>query len=406
MRFLLIVASIAGLCFYAFRGCSELKDRMVPKLSGAFEETDGKAHRVAAAVAGNPVSVPMPMGAKPNGNSQAQGGERIPEHCEVVTFQHRAFPSQEFWNQFSSIGVRIVADEPGRIAYVFGEPEATIRAASALRASDVLPQSCSLKAWAVYVDRRVGKGWDLVAALGSILQVPDSIKLGGGHLTFDFSAGDLQAALDVVADGAAVEVLQAPYCLLLNREAATVEAIQEVPLPSTVVSQGVSQSSVQYRKVGLQLEVMPEFYGEDRVRLKVSQSNGLIGANVEVSGSQVPVIETQRVASTVELTIGQAVVLGGVRTTRQRTLKGILRDKSEVVEGSLYIVLATGRDAPRAVTVDPGDIELPASILEREPMPFAVPAVEAEEWIDGQLLPPRDWQREERAFLKGRGGRK
>ena len=400
MRFFLVIAAIAGLCFYAFRGCSDLTGRMAPKVSEALGETDGKAHQVADALGGKPVSVPLPAGAHGGGVPQ-QGVSSVPEHCEIVVFQHRSFPVQEFWNQFQSVGVRIVSDEAARIAYVYGPPEAAIRTAGALRASDVLPQSCSLKAWAVYVDRRVAKGWDLVSALGSVLEVPDSIKLGNGHLTFDFSAGDLQAALDIVADGAAVEVLQSPYCLLLHREAATVEAIQEVPLPSTVVSQGVSQSSVQYRKVGLQLEVMPEFYGDDRVRLKVSQSNGLIGSNVEVSGSEVPIIETQRVASTVELTIGQAIVLGGVRSTRQRTLKGLLRDKAETVEGALYIVLATGRDAPRAVEVGPGTIGL-APALQDHGMPFSEPVESAEEWIDGQLLPPPDWEHEERAFLKGR----
>lgn len=403
MRFFLIMAAIAGLGFYAFRGAHGLYERTVDKASDAFTETDGKpsSGSQGGSTAQGAITVPLPAGA----SGKAQGVEPPPEHCETVIFQHRAFPATEFWGQFATVGVRIVADEPGRTVYVYGSPESAVRTASALRASDVLPQSCTVKAWAVYVDRRMAKGWDLITALGAVLDVPDSITVGGGNLTFDFSAGDLQAALDVIADGSAVEVMQAPYCLLLNRESATVEAIQEVPLPATVVSQGVSQSSVQYRKVGLQLEVNPEFFGEDRVRLKVSQSNGLIGSNVEVSGASVPIIETQRVASTVELTIGQAVVLGGVRTTRQRTLKGMLRDKTEYTEGAMYVILATGRDAPRAVELGSERVEL-SPVLQGHGMPFGLPGQSGEEWIDGQLLPPPGWLDQEKTFLRERGGMK
>lgn len=409
MRFLLVVAAICGLCFYAFRSCSDMKDRMEAKLSGSSPAPGGKASAVADAVAGSstPITVPLPAGAVGGLGSGAQGTALpAPEFCEIVEFKQRNFPPQDFWSQFQSIGLRVVADEPGRIAYIYGPPEAVIRTASALRASDVIPESCTLKAWAVYVDRRVTKGWDLVAALGDVLNVPDSLRVDGGTLTLDFSANDLKAALDIIADGSAVEVMQAPYCLLLHNEPATVEAIQEVPLPSTVVSQGVSQSSVQYRKVGLQLEVSPQFFGEGRVRLKVSQSNGLIGSNVDIDGSEVPIIESQRVASAVELTIGQAVVLGGVRTTRRRNLKGLLRDKEETVEGAMYIVLATGRTAPRAVELREDGIEV-APVFDKHAMPFALPDQTGEEWIDGNLLPPppvEPWEREEKTFLRQRGG--
>lgn len=402
MRFFLIMAGIAGLCFFAFRGCHGLVQKMSPALPAVLKETDGTTASPTSDASKNPISVPLPAGALHPSNGKPSQGEAMPEHCEIVRFLHRAFPPAEFWNQFGQVGLRIVSDEPSRTVYIYGTPDAAIKTAGALRGSDELPQSCTLKAWAVYVDRRMAKGWDLITALGAVLQVPDSVTVGGGNLTFDFSVGDLQAALDVIADGSAVEVMQAPHCLLLNREPATVEALQEVPLPATVVSQGVSQSSIQYRKVGLQLEVVPEFFGDDRVRLKVSQSNGLIGANVSVSGSDVPVIETQRVSSTVELTVGQAVVLGGVRTTRRRTLKGLLRDKEELTEGAMYVVLATGRDAPRAVEIDGNHVEL-SPALEGHGMPFGVPIESSEDWIDGQLLPPRNWEREERAFLKGRG---
>jgi hypothetical protein len=78
-----------------------------------------------------------------------------------------------------------------------------------------------------------------------------------------------------------------------------------------------------------------------------------VGRSVVVDGEDVPVFQTQKVSSQVELAVGQSLVLGGVRSTRTKRVKGLLSSRDEVETGTLYVCLATYEDAPRARAVEP-----------------------------------------------------
>jgi hypothetical protein len=163
------------------------------------------------------------------------------------------------------------------------------------------------------------------------------------------------------------------------------------------VSQGISQSSVNYRKVGLELEVVPYFMSGDRVSLAVNQSNGLIGSQVDLGNGSAPIIESQRVKTSVQLKIGQSIVLGGVATDRVRTVRGLLRNTEEKQSGFLYVVLATVPARPLTETGDSPSLMAPAF---SSPPPSSVGMESPAEWVDSQLLPAIDWQKQESDFLR------
>ncbi|MBB5349879.1 hypothetical protein HNR46_000100 [Haloferula luteola] len=329
--------------------------------------------------------------------------EQAPFYARTVRFENRPAPAVEMLSQLATVGVNAFADSVTRSIVLTGPGDRVEAIALALESGDWVPGSCGCQAFAVYVSRKAEKGFDLVAALSAVGGHKTTASIGGGDVVVTLGLDEVVAALQVIADGEAVDVIQRPHVRLLDGVPARVEAIEEVPVPSTVVSQGIAQTSIEFRKVGLQLTVEPVFLGGDRVRLSIRQENGLLGSPVEIEGNDIPVIQTQAVESGVELTVGQSVVLGGMRTYRKTLSRGLLRNVESVEEGALYVILSTFSDAPRATLPVPdasGPLEGPEWFEDDSSGPLPSPA----DWIDGELLPRKGWEEEERELIRSKLG--
>lgn len=306
-------------------------------------------------------------------------------------FVHREPPDQTFFSPWTSQQVTVSIEPVSGEVMLRGPEKIVTNLVAWCQRFDIMPNSCSVHAWTVYVDRSVQKGFDLLAAIKTVSGAVTEAEIGSGGISLNLGFEDVQAALVVIADGTVVEVVQNPFVRLVDGVEARIESIQELPLPESVVSEGVSQTSVKFRKVGLQLGIKPTFRGWDRVSLDVAQTNGVVGSPVTIDGNQIPVVESQTVSSRVDLNVGEAVVLGGVRTFRNRRVKGILRDTVERSEGALYVVIATHNEIPKAIVVDSIDPPLfgdPWVV----PVPGGDRAQDPSEWIDHALLPPPDWK--------------
>ena len=278
---------------------------------------------------------------------------------KVYRFRYRAAPLPADLT-FNQSGASVIVDNLTNSCLVVGRQSTVDNLFTFLASIDVPLGSCAVKSWAVYVDKSVTHGFDLVAAISAVsgAAAGNSLHVGDGSLTLNLGAGDVAAALSAICDDSTVEVVQRPHVQLYQGVTATIESIEEVPVPSTTVSQGIAQTSVTYRKVGLQLAVVPSFFADNRLRLGVTQSNGLLGHSVQISGNEVPIIDSQSVSSTVELAVGQTVILGGVSTFRQKKVKGLLSSSVETSSGTLYVILSTYYDAPRAIPVPVGTLTL------------------------------------------------
>lgn len=327
----------------------------------------------AARPGGDPALAPVGVSAVAPVRAGGAGVPVVVEASGSYRFEWRAVPSSDWFSQWAQCGASVVVDPLTGVVSVFGAAGAVKALLAALREVDLVQGSCAVYAWCVYVDESQVKGWDLVAAIREASGDGLRAVVGRGGVTLDVTAGDLGVILAVIADGSSVEVLQRPFLRLTHNIPAIVETISEIPLPASTVSNGVAQSSVQYRKVGLQLNILPRFMPGERVVLGVEQSNGLVGPSVDVNGSSVPQIDSQRVATSVELVIGQAAVLGGVRTERARKARGLLRDKTEISRGYMFVVIATASEVPVATRWDAPEVSDPFCGV-----------------LDGAVLPMRD----------------
>lgn len=363
MRILVILTLIVGgIAFAAFK---LLGNNPVDQ-----SQEVAKIKAVGSGGFGPPVPSPK-SGGDPESFGQQGKKPVLVESSANYRFENRDVPPPEWFAAWNAAGVSAVADPLTRVVSCWGLRDGVEAMRAALVSLDLLQGSCALYSWCVYVDESQQKGWDLVAAIREVASEGFGVIAAPGGLTFSLSNERLSAVLAVVCDGATVEVVQRPYLRLTHGQPAIVEAISEIPLPSSTVSNGVAQSSIVYRKVGLQMTVKPRFLPDERVVLDVEQTNGIVGPYVDVAGSKVPQVDTQRVATAVELAIGDAAVLGGVRTSRVRHSRGLFRDKEEISSGYMYVIVSTSSEVPRAVR--------PGEPVQRDPF---------HGMLDGVILPP------------------
>jgi len=133
-------------------------------------------------------------------------------------------------------------------------------------------------------------------------------------------------------------ILARPAVYTANNKRAVISNGQQVPIPGTSLSNvpttGVTgtaagsvasvESTVQYEDVELRLEVIPLINSNNEVTLKIAQINNTLGSNVNISGNEVPIINSQRLTTTVTIPSGATVVLGGlIQDEIQKTDNGI-----------------------------------------------------------------------------------
>jgi general secretion pathway protein D len=133
-------------------------------------------------------------------------------------------------------------------------------------------------------------------------------------------------------------ILARPAVYTANNKRAVIASGQQVPIPGTTLSNvGTSstgvvstnnvasvESTIQYEDVELRLEVIPLINSNNEVTLKIAQINDSLGSNVNISGNEVPIIDSQRLTTTVTIPNGATVVLGGlIQENIEKTDNGI-----------------------------------------------------------------------------------
>src|SRR5437773_1404329 len=128
------------------------------------------------------------------------------------------------------------------------------------------------------------------------------------------------------------KVLSRPTVFTSNNKKAIIASGQEVPVPTstltnagTVVNTASIQSSIEYKKVVLQLEVVPLINSEKEVSLDILQKiDSLVpNGNVLISGNSVPTIDTKYIRTNVSAGNGSTIILGGlIQEQKQKQTEG------------------------------------------------------------------------------------
>ncbi|MGK0179941.1 MAG: general secretion pathway protein D, partial [Nitrospinales bacterium] len=174
------------------------------------------------------------------------------------------------------------------------------------------------------------------ATLGDSIGAVTASFLQGGS----FIIGDPEkviARLQVFASDSKANILANPILVTTDNKAANIAITDEIPIvqeASTPSGGGaVVTSSVEYRSVGIKLEITPKINSDNYVNLKILQEISSRGADV---GTQ-PSFNTRQVNTEVVLKDNQVLIMGGLmRTDSTDTVSGVPFLKDLPFVGKLF----------------------------------------------------------------------
>jgi type II secretion system protein D len=159
------------------------------------------------------------------------------------------------------------------------------------------------------------------------------LKNVGAGANVYVAAGDAFAAIvHLLESTGKFKIISRPTVFTSNNKKAIIASGQEVPVPVSTLTNAANvvnnvasvQSSIEYKKVALQLEVVPLINSEKEVSLDILQKIDALGNNRLISGNLVPEIQTRYIRTNVSAPNGSTIVLGGlIEDNKQRQSSGI-----------------------------------------------------------------------------------
>ena len=149
------------------------------------------------------------------------------------------------------------------------------------------------------------------------------------------------------------KVMSRPTVFTSNNKKAIIASGQEVPVPvstltnaGTIVNQAAVAASVEYKNVVLQLEVVPLINSEKEVSLDILQKLDSVvpGGAVNISGNEVPTIDTKYIRTNVSAPNGSTIVLGGlIEEQKNKNYQGIPYLSRLPLIGAAFRSTSTGK---------------------------------------------------------------
>ncbi len=190
-------------------------------------------------------------------------------------------------------------------------------------------------------------------ALGTLTGTSSAgLGLGGRGLTYYpiSNSGNTLAALNAFASTNRVSILSKPHIMVRSGESASISVGSEVPIVTSNTT-GNTQldgnttilQQVQYRRTGVNLQVTPTVYSGNQIALKVQQEVSQAEAN-NTSNINSPIILTRNLNTSLSLSDGGSVLLGGQISTNQTEGKSGIPLLSDIpILGNLFKVKKQNR---------------------------------------------------------------
>ncbi len=120
----------------------------------------------------------------------------------------------------------------------------------------------------------------------------------------------LSAQISALATEGRVKVLSTPHIVTTNNQEATIDVADQIPYTVNTVSNGVSQSAVQFISAGVKLTVKPTVNADRRITLHVKpEVSNAVGTG---SATLPPTVNTRNADTTVLLRDGETIAIGGL----------------------------------------------------------------------------------------------
>jgi general secretion pathway protein D len=301
-----------------------------------------------------------PYSSQLGGSSSTAGGSTLNISEELSTQPVNTAP------QAVTIGnSKLIADQRANSIIVLGNREVVVKVEKILDQMDVQAPQVALSTvigqltlnnneefgvdyFAKYHDRLVGVarnngvfGPNNPTVPGGIepsklIQFSKIVRNVGAGANLYVAAGDAFAAIvHVLESTGKFKIVSRPTIFTSNNKKAIIASGQEVPVPVSTLSNvnatnlnntAAVQSSIEYKKVVLQLEVVPLINSEKEVSLDILQKvDSLVpNGNVTISGNSVPTIDTKYIRTNVSAQNGSTIILGGlIEDQKQKNYQGL-----------------------------------------------------------------------------------
>jgi len=132
----------------------------------------------------------------------------------------------------------------------------------------------------------------------------------------------LAAQISALATQGRVKVLSTPHIVTTNNQEANINVADQIPYTVTTVSNGVSQSAVQFISAGVKLTVKPTVNADRRITLHVKpEVSNAVGTG---SAALPPTVNTRNADTTVLLRDGETIAIGGlIQENINKSVSGI-----------------------------------------------------------------------------------
>lgn len=170
-----------------------------------------------------------------------------------------------------------------------------------------------------------GGGSGAISTLGAAIGNTATSLFAPGASFFVQQKDRFIGLLQAFASDAKVNIIANPILITSDNKQATISITDDIPIQSTVIStptagQPLTQSTIEYRSVGIKLGILPKINSDNYVNLKIDQEISNLGPTIQNS----PSFTTRTLKTEVVLKDNQVLVMGGLmRTTETETVEGI-----------------------------------------------------------------------------------
>jgi len=166
----------------------------------------------------------------------------------------------------------------------------------------------------------IGNGIIDPANLINFSQIIQTVAAGATGTNVYVAAGNYLAAIvHLLESTGRFKVISRPTVFTSNNKKAIIASGTEIPVPvntltnaTTTTNVAAVASSIEYKKVALQLEVVPLINSEKEVSLDILQKLDSLAGSTRIDGNDIPNIATRYIRTNVSAGNGSTIVLGGL----------------------------------------------------------------------------------------------
>ncbi|MDQ6859772.1 MAG: hypothetical protein M3032_01255, partial [Verrucomicrobiota bacterium] len=213
--------------------------------------------------------------------------------------------------------------------------------------------------------------------LRDFLPFAASTAATGGANVFINAGWGLTAIVKALDSTGRFKTISRPTVFTSNNKKAIIASGQEIPVPVSTISNAsggggiinsglAQQSNIQFKKIALQLEVVPLINSEKEVSLDILQKLDSISGSTNISGNAIPTIQTRYIKTAVTAPNCSTIALGGlIQDSKNNNKSGIPGFSRIPVIGALFRNTTTDKSRRELIILMRPEVTLTKLELQR-----------------------------------------